>query len=114
MKEATLRCKRVLQAILSKEATLSIKRMQSCTELEVLLEDLAEALPDTERTAVRYWRFMNNCSCNHKKPDRKLGGGRAPSKPGAQMSREVSPTYSSRGEPLLQAQGGHDATPSLS
>jgi hypothetical protein len=249
MKEATLRCKRFLQVILSKEATPSIKRMQSCTELEVLLEDIAEALPDTERTAVRYWRFMNNCSpgtpwhisagvlawlplspsehgaswkvsqtlkpttssvedirvseqdarlsfvatlacdfrpapdaalegarqekrgtplpggsspygltgslfqrysfsagnkwkcptthhpkqgtlfisrmndggehrdlsCNHKKPVRKLGGGGlAPSKPGAQMSREVSPAYSSRGLAGLQAQGGSHATPSLS
>jgi hypothetical protein len=53
MKEATLRCKRFLQAILSKEATPSIKRMQSCAELEILLEDIAEALPDTERTAVK-------------------------------------------------------------
>jgi hypothetical protein len=53
MKEATLRCKRFLQAILSKEATLSIKRMQACAELEVLLEDIAEALPDTERTAIK-------------------------------------------------------------
>jgi hypothetical protein len=53
MKEATLRCKRFLQAILNKEATLNIKRMKSCAELEVLLEDIAEALPDTERTAVK-------------------------------------------------------------
>jgi hypothetical protein len=51
MLEATLRCKRFLQAILNKEATPSIKSMQSCAELEVLLEDLAEALPDDERTA---------------------------------------------------------------
>jgi hypothetical protein len=53
MLEATLRCKRFLQAILSKEAALSIKRMQACAELEILLEDLAEALPDDERTAVK-------------------------------------------------------------
>jgi len=53
MLEATLRCKRLLQVILSKEATLSIKRMQACAELEILLEDLAEALPDDEQTAVK-------------------------------------------------------------
>jgi len=53
MSEATLRCKRFLQAILSKEATLSIKRMQACTEREILLEDPAEALPDDEQTAVK-------------------------------------------------------------
>jgi hypothetical protein len=53
MKEATLRCKLFLQAILSKEATLSIKRMQAWAELEVLLEDIAEALPDTEQKAVK-------------------------------------------------------------
>jgi hypothetical protein len=114
MLEATLRCKRFLQVILSKKETLSVKRIQACAKLEILLEDLTEALPDDERTAVRSWRFMNNCSRNHKKPARKLGGGLAPSKPGAQMSREVSLAYSSRGEPLLQAQGGFHATPSLS
>ena len=115
MLEATLRCKRFLQAILSKEATLSIKRMQTCAEREILLEDLAEALPDDERTAVRCWRFMNNCGRNHKKPVLKLaGGGLAPSKPVAEMSREVSLAYSSRGLPGLQAQGGSHATPSLS
>ena len=53
MKGATLRCKRFLQAILSKEATLIIKRMQACAELEVLLEDIAEALPDDKQTAVK-------------------------------------------------------------
>jgi len=53
MMKATQRCKRFLQAILSKEATLSIKRMQACAELEILLEDLAEALPDDEQTAVK-------------------------------------------------------------
>jgi hypothetical protein len=53
MMKATLRCKRLLQVILSKEETLSIKRMQSCAELEILLEDLAEALPDDEQTAVK-------------------------------------------------------------
>ena len=67
MLKATLRCKRFLQAILSKEATLSIKRMQACAELEILQQDL-EALPDDERTAVRRWRFMNNRGRNHKKP----------------------------------------------
>jgi hypothetical protein len=53
MLEATLRCKRLLQVILSKEATLSVKRIQACAKLEILLEDLAEALPDDERTAVK-------------------------------------------------------------
>jgi len=114
MLKATLRWKRFLQAILSKEATLSIKRMQACAELEILQQDL-EALPDDERTAVRRWRFMNNRGRNHKKPVRKLGGGGlAPSKPVAEMSREVSLAYSSRGLPGLQAQGGSHATPSLS
>ena len=53
MMEATLRCKRLLQVILSKEETLSIKRMQACAELEILQEDLVEALPDDEQTAVK-------------------------------------------------------------
>ena len=53
MLEATLRCKRLLQVILSKEATLSIKRMQTCAELKILQQDLAEALPDDEQTAVK-------------------------------------------------------------
>ena len=53
MLEATLRCKRLLQVILSKEAPLSIKRMQTCAELKILQQDLAEALPDDEQTAVK-------------------------------------------------------------
>ena len=58
---------------------------------------------------------MDNGGRHHKKPVRKLGGGGlAPSKPVAEMSREVSLTYSSRGLPGLQAQGGSHAIPSLS
>ena len=53
MKEATLRCKRLLQAIITKEETLSIKRMQACAELEILLEEIAQALPADEQTAVK-------------------------------------------------------------
>ncbi len=53
MSEATLRCKRFLRAILSKEETLSVKGIQACAGLEILLEDPAEALPDDEQTAVK-------------------------------------------------------------
>ncbi len=53
MMEAIERCKRFLQAILSKEEALSIRRMQACTELEILLEEIAEGLPSDEQTAVK-------------------------------------------------------------
>jgi len=53
MMEAMPRCKRLLQAIITKKETLSIKRMQACAELEILLEETAEALPDNEQTAVK-------------------------------------------------------------
>ncbi len=53
MMEATRRCKQLLQAIITKEETLSIKRMQACAELEILLEEIAQALPADEQTAVK-------------------------------------------------------------
>ena len=53
MVEAVERCKWLLRAIIAKNEALSVKRMRAYSGLKILLEDIAEALPDDEQTAVK-------------------------------------------------------------